>query len=102
MAYVYLVWTIEKKIVFNELPETAEVQFSNARKGPVEFLEDWADGVFTLATKAFRSIPELHMYQKEVCFKYSPHQYRRTAEGGKQIMLIVNIRWAAWNGVLRR
>ena len=51
---------------FRELPETAQVQFSNAHQTPEELLEDWADRVLSLATRAFRELPENHMYQQAV------------------------------------
>ena len=57
---------IEKRFGFRELPETAQVQFSNARQTPEELLEDWADRVLSLATRAFRELPKRHMYQQVV------------------------------------
>ena len=54
---------IEKRFGFRELPE---VQFNNARQTPEELLEDWADRVLSLATRAFGDLPENHMYQQEV------------------------------------
>jgi hypothetical protein len=50
----------------SELPETAQVQFNNARQTPEELLEDWVDRVMSLATRAFRELPEKHMYQQVV------------------------------------
>jgi hypothetical protein len=47
-----------------ELPETAQVQFNNARQTPEELLEDWVDHVFSLATRALRELPEKHMYHQ--------------------------------------
>jgi hypothetical protein len=60
MAYKDLIMKIEKRFGFRELPETAQVQFSNAR----QTLEDWADRVLSLATRAFRELQEKHMYQQ--------------------------------------
>jgi hypothetical protein len=48
-----LIRKLEKRIGFRELPETAQVQFNNARQTPDELLEDWADRVLSLATRAF-------------------------------------------------
>ena len=60
-------WTEgEKRFGFRELPETAQVQFNNARQTPDELLEDWADRVLSLATRALRDLPETHMYQQAV------------------------------------
>ena len=66
MVYVDLIWKLEKRFGFRELPETAQVQFNNARQTPDELLEDWADRVLSLATRAFRDLPETHMYQQAV------------------------------------
>ena len=66
MAYKDLILKIEKRFGFRELPETAQVQFNNARQTPEELLEDWEDRVLSLATRAFGDLPENHMYQQEV------------------------------------
>jgi hypothetical protein len=66
MAYKDLIIKIDKRFGFRELLETAQVQFSNARQTPDELLEDWADRVLSLATRAFGNLPENHMYQQEV------------------------------------
>jgi hypothetical protein len=66
MAYKDLIMKIEKRFGFRELPETAQVQFNNARQTPEELLEDWADRVLSLATRSFGDLPENHMYQQEV------------------------------------
>ena len=66
MAYKDLILKLEKRFGFRELPETAQVQFNNARQTPEELLEDWADRVLSLATRAFRELPEKHMYQQAV------------------------------------
>jgi hypothetical protein len=62
MAYMDLIRKLEKRFGFQELPETAQVQFNNARQTP----EDWADQVLSLATRALRELPEKHMYQQAV------------------------------------
>jgi hypothetical protein len=61
MVYMDLIRKLEKRFGFRELPETAQVQFNNARQTPDELLEDWADRVLSLATRAFRDLPETHM-----------------------------------------
>jgi hypothetical protein len=66
MVYMDLIRKLEKRFGFRELPETAQVQFNNARQTPDELLEDWADRVLSLATRAFRDLPETHMYQQAV------------------------------------
>ena len=66
MAYKVLILKIEKRFGFRELPETAQVQFNNAHQTPEELLEDWADRVLSLATRALGDLPENHMHQQEV------------------------------------
>ena len=43
MGYMDLIRKLEKRFGFRELPETAQVQFNNARQTPDELREDWAD-----------------------------------------------------------
>jgi hypothetical protein len=57
-----LIQKLEKRFGFRELPETAQVQFNNARQTP----EDWADRVLSLATRALIDLHETHMYQQVV------------------------------------
>jgi hypothetical protein len=66
MACKDLIMKIEKRFRFRELLETAQVQFSNGRQKPEELLEDWADPVLSLATRAFRELPEKDMHQQAV------------------------------------
>ena len=44
MAYKDVIMKIEKRLGVRELPERAQVQFSNARQTPEELLEDWRIG----------------------------------------------------------
>jgi len=66
MPYKDLISKLEKRFGLRELPETAQVQFSNARQTLEELLEDWTDRVLSLATRAFRELPKHHMYQQVV------------------------------------
>ncbi|VDI45311.1 Hypothetical predicted protein [Mytilus galloprovincialis] len=61
-----LVEKLHKRFGFKALPETAQVQFNNARQAPEESLEDWADRVLSLATRAFRNLPDDYMYEQAV------------------------------------
>lgn len=67
VEYGDLVRKLEKRFGFKELPETAQVQFQNATQALEESLEnDWGDRVLLLATKAFRDLPDEHMYQQAI------------------------------------
>ncbi|VDI13841.1 Hypothetical predicted protein, partial [Mytilus galloprovincialis] len=66
VSYRELVEKLHKRFGFKALPETARVQFNNARQAPEESLEDWADRVLSLATRAFRNLPDDYMYEQAV------------------------------------
>ena len=57
---------MEKRFGFQELPETVQVQFQTSVQNQNESLEDWADRVLSLATKAFRELPEEHMTRQAI------------------------------------
>ncbi|KAH3867518.1 hypothetical protein DPMN_030647 [Dreissena polymorpha] len=49
---------MEGRFGSKELPETSRAKFQQATQQPGESLEDWADRVLTLATPAFRDLPD--------------------------------------------
>jgi hypothetical protein len=85
MVYMDLIQKLEKRFGFRELPETAQVQFNNARQTPDELLEDWADRVLSLATGAPWPLPrsealEIHFSPPfedcaQGCFQIWPDYY---------------------------
>ena len=85
MAYKDLKMKIEKRFGFRELLETAQVQFSNARQTLEELLEDWADRVLSLATRAFRELPEKHMYQRAVMRFFQGAAYKEAGRYASNI-----------------
>ncbi|CAC5424769.1 unnamed protein product [Mytilus coruscus] len=66
VSYRELVEKLHKRFGFKALPETARVQFNNARQTPEESVEDWADRVLSLATRAFRNLPDDYMYEQAI------------------------------------
>ena len=48
------------------MTETVQVRFQQATQSTGESLEDWADRVLTLASKAFKELPEKHSNQQAV------------------------------------
>lgn len=66
MEYYDIVRRFEKRFGFTELPETAIVGFNNARQSSTESLHDWADRIVSLATEAFRNLPEDYMWSQAV------------------------------------
>ena len=49
---------LENRFGARELPAAAHARFQQATQSPTESLEDWADRVLTLASRAFRDLPE--------------------------------------------
>ena len=66
LEYYDLVRKLEKRFGFKDLPETAHMQFMQAKQKQEESLEEWADRILQLATRAFQNLPEGHMYQQVV------------------------------------
>lgn len=58
--YFDLLRKIEKRFNFVDLPKTLQVQLIGANQNAGEKLEDWADKLLSLATKAFCELPENH------------------------------------------
>ncbi|KAH3808166.1 hypothetical protein DPMN_136517 [Dreissena polymorpha] len=57
---------LEYRFGAKELPETSRAKFQQASQKADEALEDWADRVLTLATPAFRHLPEKHCSQEAI------------------------------------
>lgn len=64
--YADLVRKFEKRFGYQDLPETLQMQFLGARQKSNESIEDWADRVLSLATRAFRDLPDDHMYRQAI------------------------------------
>lgn len=66
ISYSELMRKLEKRFGFKDLPETATITFNNAKQKPEETLEEWADRVLDLGTKAFKDLPEDYMFKQVV------------------------------------
>ena len=66
ITYRSLLDKLERRFGFRDLPEMALVEFNQSRQETGETLEDWADRALTLATAAFRTISDTHVYQQAV------------------------------------
>lgn len=64
--YFDLVRKMEKRFNFVDLPETLQVQFLGVHQNVGEKLEDWADRLLSLATKAFYDLTENHAYSQAI------------------------------------
>ena len=58
LNYRLLLNKLESRFGAKELPATAQGLFLQATQAPRETLEDWADRIMTLATRAFKDLPE--------------------------------------------
>ena len=66
MTFEQLGINLAKRFGFRELPETALVIFNNAMQMSGESLDNWADRVLTLASKAFWLLPEEYLSQQAI------------------------------------
>ncbi|KAH3876656.1 hypothetical protein DPMN_000504 [Dreissena polymorpha] len=73
---------MERRFGSKELPETSRAKFQQATQQPGETLEDWADRVSTLATPAFRDLPD-QFGQREAVSKFC--QFCIDREAGKHV-----------------
>lgn len=66
LNYRQLLSKLENRFGAKELPATAQGLFQQAIQAPRETLEDWADRVMSLATRAFRDLPEQYSNSQAV------------------------------------
>ena len=66
LSYQQLMKKLENRFGARELPATAQARFQQATQNTGESLEDWADRIVTLATIAFRELPESYANQQAV------------------------------------
>ena len=66
LSYQQLMKKLENRFGARELPATAQARFQQATQNTGESLEDWADRIVTLATRAFRELPESYANQQAV------------------------------------
>lgn len=57
---------LENRFGSKEITETARAKFQQASQQADESLEDWADRVLTLATPAFKHLPESHRLKETI------------------------------------
>ena len=64
--FEYWVSKFERRFGFNELPETALINLSNAFQNPGEPLEDWTDRVLRLASSSFHMLSVEYQTQQAI------------------------------------
>jgi len=68
-SYKEIMRRMESRFGSKDLHETSKAKFQQASQRAGETLEDWADRVLTLATPAFRDLPEKYG-QREAIMKF--------------------------------
>ena len=66
MPYRRLLHKLEQRFGAEELPAAAQVKFQQASQKSGETIEEWADRVQTMATEAFRELPESYSNQQVI------------------------------------
>lgn len=66
LPFFDVVSRMENRFAFRELQETSLLAFMNCSQNKDEKVEEWADRVLTLATKAFKNLPDEHIHKQAV------------------------------------
>ncbi|XP_052224088.1 uncharacterized protein LOC127839741 [Dreissena polymorpha] len=86
VPYKELLHRLEERFDAKELPATAQGRFQAISQGVGESLDEWSDRVLTLATKAFRDLPQVYATEQAVAKFCHGLQDRET---GRQFHLTV-------------
>ena len=66
LPFYDIVRKLEAHFAFRELQETSQLAFMNATQGKDEKVEDWTERVLTLATRAYKKLPDDHIQKQAV------------------------------------
>ena len=66
IGYHEIIQKLEKRFGSKEIPQTAQVKLLTLRQGAEQSIEDWADQVLQLASKAYKELPENYMYEQAI------------------------------------
>ena len=66
VGYAELMQKLDKRFGQKEIPQTAQVKLLTLKQGSGQSIEDWADEVLQLASKAYRELPEAFMYEQAI------------------------------------
>ncbi|MCG8044782.1 MAG: zinc finger domain-containing protein, partial [Candidatus Thiodiazotropha endolucinida] len=78
LPYYDVISRMEARFAFRELQETSQLAFLNCNQNRDEKIEEWADRVLTLATKAYRNLPDDHI-QKQAVLRFCHGCYDKNA-----------------------
>ncbi|MEW8542881.1 MAG: hypothetical protein AB2693_05050, partial [Candidatus Thiodiazotropha sp.] len=78
LPFFDIIRRLESRFGYRELQETSNLAFMNSTQNKGEKLEEWADRVLTLATRAFRGLPDEHI-QKQAVLRFCHGCYDRNA-----------------------
>ena len=66
MQYLDIMQRLEKRFGFTEIPETAQIKLLSLVQKADETIEEWADRVLQLASRAFQNLPEEFMISQAI------------------------------------
>lgn len=78
LPFFDVVSRMESRFAFRELQETSLLAFMNCSQNKDEKVEEWADRVLTLATKAFKNLPDEHIH-KQAVLRFCHGSYDKSA-----------------------
>lgn len=78
LPFFDVVSRMESRFAFRELQETSLLAFMNCSQNKEEKAEEWADRVLTLATKAFKNLPDEHIH-KQAVLRFCHGSYDKSA-----------------------
>ncbi|MCG7869673.1 MAG: zinc finger domain-containing protein, partial [Candidatus Thiodiazotropha taylori] len=78
LPFYDVVSRMETRFAFRELQETSQLEFLNCNQKKDEKVEEWADRVLTLATKAYRNLPDDHI-QRQAVMRFCHGSYDKNA-----------------------
>ncbi|MCG7879650.1 MAG: zinc finger domain-containing protein, partial [Candidatus Thiodiazotropha endolucinida] len=78
LPYYDVISRMEARFAFRELQETSQLAFLNCNQNRDEKIEEWTDRVLTLATKAYRNLPDDHI-QKQAVLRFCHGCYDKNA-----------------------
>ena len=103
MEYYDVIAKMKARFAFRELAETSQLAFMNSFQNKDEKMEEWADRVLTLATKAYKNLPDEHIQKQAVmrfchgCFDKNAGMYVVNKMFNRMEDVIDAVKWYQFN-----
>ena len=103
LQFFDVVRRMEARFAFRELQETSQLAFMSCNQNKDEKIEEWADRVLTLATKAFKSLPDEHIHKQAIlrfchgCYDKQAGMHAATRMPGRMEEAIDCMKWFQYN-----